>query len=160
MRKVGMFAGALLGALALLIPGSASAALDLDMGFEPTAACPGETAQFFFLLENVGGEDQVVTFSVTLTFGDMVFGPFEGDFPLAAGEDISTELAFRIPMGVPPGLLTIDASATDADGTVEAQAQFEVLDCEGKAGGDKAHPNAEKKMLQGIAKELRRIGLK
>ncbi|MCK4414713.1 MAG: hypothetical protein KAY32_14360 [Candidatus Eisenbacteria sp.] len=144
----------------LLVPAQASALLELEMGFEPTEACPGDAVQFFFSLENVGDQDEEVTFSVTLTFADMVFGPFEGTFHLAAGEEIAREVRFVVPMGTPPGTLVLEATAADSAGAVHAQAQVEILDCGDVPGPFGKAEGHTKKLPRTVAKALRGIGLK
>jgi len=144
----------------LLVPAQASALLELDMGFEPTEACPGDAVQFFFALENVGNQDEDVTLSVTVTFAGMVIGPLGGAFHLAAGEEIAREVRFVVPIGTPPGTLVLDATAADSAGEVHAQAQVEILDCGDIPGPPGTAEGQTKKLPRTVAKELRGIGLK
>ena len=132
MRRFGVGAALAVAVLGLaLLPMKASAALELDIGFDPAEVCPGETAQFFFSLENVGDTEELVEISVMLTFEDEEFGPFTGELPLAAGELISKELAFPVPPPAPPGTLTVSVTATDSDGEVSDEASITVLECMG-----------------------------
>jgi hypothetical protein len=156
MKRFGMLTGVLLAAFALM-PGQAQSALELDMGFDPAQACPGEQVNFFFSLENVGDAEEMVTLSVTVSFGDLVIGPVEGQFPLAAGEEIAWEFGIMLPPPTPPGTLVIEATATDSDGSVEAIAELEIVDC--KTSGAKKSDDG-KKLLKEIRKSLREQGLK
>jgi hypothetical protein len=113
----------------LLVPAGALAAVDLDIAFDPTEACPGEDVQFFFALENVGGEDTIVELAVTFAWDGEEYGPFVGQVHLPAGGEISKEIAFRIPPPVPPGTLTVTVEASDVDGTVTDTAELTILDC-------------------------------
>ena len=132
----------------VLFPLQAAAMLQLDIGFDPSQACPGDEVQFFFYLENVGDEAETVELSVTLTFQDEEFGPFTGEFELPAGEEVSKELAFTIPPMAPAGTLTVTVTATDSDGTVEDSASLEVLECNGVGGQTSA---------RGLVNRFRRI---
>jgi hypothetical protein len=154
MRKLTL-GTAILAALALaLLPMKASALLELDIGFDPTEACPGDQVHFFFSLENVGGQSEIVEVSVEIHFDDAVFGPFGGDFEMPAGEEISHELVFMIPPPAPPGTLTIYVTATDSDGMVMDDASLTILDC---GGGDKSNPRP---VVNKVKKELGKIGIK
>ena len=145
----------LAAAALVLMPVKASAVLELDMGFDPAEACPGEQVQFFFLLENVGGEEESVTLSVEFSFDEMTWGPFEGTFDLAAGEAISKELPFNVPPPMPAGMLTITTTATDSAGPVTAVAELEILDCGGP--GKAMSPNA---MIGQLRKQFGELGVR
>ena len=156
MTRTSTYVALALGVLGLLcLPSTASALLELDMGFEPAEVCPGENVQFFFMLENVGGDDEMVEFAVTLTFHEFTIGPIMGQFRLAAGEQVSHEFDFMVPPPTPPGLLTITATATDSGGTVEATAELEILECERAGRGLNGQ-----QLLQTLKRELRGIGLR
>jgi hypothetical protein len=151
-------AHALIAAVALglvLFPVQAAAMLQLDIGFDPSEACPGDEVHFFFSLENVGDEAETVELSVTLTFQDEEFGPFTGEFELAAGEGISKELAFTIPPMAPAGTLTVTVQATDSDGMVEDSASLEVLECNGIGG--QTNP---RQLINSFRRVLGRLGVR
>ena len=152
MKRIAM---TLVSAALLLMPVEASALLELDMGFDPAEVCPGEQVQFFFLLENVGGEAETVTMSVEFSFEEMTWGPFEGTFDLAAGEVISKEFQFMVPPPMPAGMLMITATATDSAGSVEAVAELEILDCGGR--GKAMSPQS---MIGQLRKQFGEIGVR
>ena len=157
MKRLATNAGVILAVFALaLAPGRAMAAVDLDLAFDPAEACPGDQVQFFFSIENVGDEAEMVSLSVTLSWGDTVIGPFTSQLPLAAGEEAAREVVFMVPPPTPPGTLVVDASATDSDGTVEATASLDIVECLAAAAPEKD----AKRLLNEIARELRQIGLK
>lgn len=141
-------------AIGLLLPLPAMAALELDLGFEPAEVCPGEWVQFFFALANVGDEAEMVDLAIMLSFGGQEFGPFGGTLALAAGEEITRELRFRIPPPAPAGTLTVSATATDSDGTVEDSATLEILDCMGPGGG-----TSPQGLIESFRRALRGIGI-
>jgi hypothetical protein len=114
----------------LLVPASALALLDFDIAFEPTELCPGEEAQFFFYLENIGGTDEIVELAVTIEFEGYAFGPITVQFPLAAGEEITKELPFFVPPFAPPGTLTVTMVASDSGGSIEDVAELTILECD------------------------------
>ncbi len=138
---------AMLAVLAIMIPATAFAALDLDIAFDPEEACPGDEVYFFFALENVGGEEEMVEFAVTFEIDGDTFGPFTGEFPLAAGEEISREGYLFIPPFVPPVSLVVIVEATDSDGTVTDTASLTILDCGGEGGPQIAKVNKGAKAL-------------
>ncbi|MBD3335240.1 MAG: hypothetical protein GF355_06960 [Candidatus Eisenbacteria bacterium] len=149
-KGIGMLAVA-----ALLVPGSAMAMLELDLGFDPTEVCPGDDVQFFFSLENIGDEAEMVEMTVMVTFDDFEIGPITGTFELAAGEEVTKEIGLMVPPPTPPGTLTIYASATDSDGTVEDTAELTINDCRG--ANQSANPRA---LLNDFRKALGSIGLR
>jgi hypothetical protein len=154
MRKLAL-GTTILAALALvLMPMKASALLELDLGFDPTEACPGDEVHFFFSLENVGDESEMVNFAITITWNDEVFGPFEGDFEMPAGEEFAREFMFLVPSMIPPGTLTLTVTATDSDGMVEDEAVLEILDC---GGNDKQNP---KPLVNVLRKHFRQYDIK
>jgi hypothetical protein len=119
-------------ALALLVlPNPSHALVELDVAFEPSAVCPGEEVQFFFSLENVGDEAELVQLSVTITFGEFQIGPFMGQVELAAGETAAKEIPFLVPPYTPAGTLVMTVTATDSDGTVEDTAELTINECGG-----------------------------
>ncbi|MBD3163001.1 MAG: hypothetical protein GF346_11330 [Candidatus Eisenbacteria bacterium] len=149
--------GILAAAALILLPVQASALVELDLGFEPAEVCPGDDAQFFFSLENVGDQEEMVALSVTVSFGDYVIGPLEGQVPLAAGEEVAREFGMRVPPPAPPGVLRIDVSATDSDGIVEAAAELEILEC---LGPGVAPEKGAKNLLNQIQKSFRDLGVR
>ena len=147
-------AGLVLALVALLVPARASALLELDLGFDPAEVCPGDEVQFFFALENVGDQEEMVELCVTLSWEGHEFGPFCGDFPLAAGEGVTHEFVFMVPPPVPPGTLTIHVTATDSDGTVEDVADLTILECRKATGNGSIKP-----LIQTMRKNLGEIGI-
>jgi hypothetical protein len=112
---------------ALLVGSMATAAaaqadLTCAAAFDPAEAAPGDQVTFFSSVGNEGDEPTVADLSVAITFapdmGDpIVIGPVEFPFPLAAGEERSTELAFVIPPVPVSGSLTIDIAASEPGGS-------------------------------------------
>jgi hypothetical protein len=150
-----------LAVLAILVPATAMAALSLDIAFDPEEACPGDEVYFFFSLENVGGQEEMVEFSVTFEIDGEVFGPFTGEFPLAAGEEISREGMLFIPPFVPPVSLVVTVEATDSDGTVTDSASLTILDCGGGRGPQIAKVNKGAKALaKSFKKTLKEMELR
>lgn len=144
-----------LALMALLVPTKASAMLELDLGFEPTEVCPGDEVRFFFALENVGDQEEMVELCVTLMWEEFEFGPFCGEFPLAAGEGFADELFLAVPPIVPPGTLTVYVTATDSDGTVEDTAELTILQCRSAAAGLSVKP-----LINAFRRELREHGIR
>jgi hypothetical protein len=145
--------GLALAVTALLVPTQASAMLELDVGFEPTEVCPGDSFQFFFALENVGEQEEMVEVCMTLSWEGHEFGPICAEFPLAAGEGFMREFEMMVPPPVPPGTLTIYVTATDSEGTVEDTAELTILECRGAAMAMSAKP-----LIRAFQKELRQQG--
>jgi len=142
-------------ALGLLSPGNASATLSLDLGFDPTEICPGNPVQFFFDLENVGDQAETVTLSVTFSYEGYEFGPFEGQFPMAAGEEFAKEINLYVPPMAPPGTLHIAVTATDSGGSVDDSADLVILQCGPAFGG-----NGAKLLIQNTRKAVQELGVK
>jgi hypothetical protein len=144
-----------------MVPATALAALDLDIAFDPEEACPGDEVYFFFALENVGGEEEMVELAVSFEIDGQVFGPFTVEFPLAAGEEISHEGYFFIPPPVPPVSLVVTAEATDSDGTVTDTASLTILDCSGERGPKPAKVNkGVKELAKTFKKTLKEMELR
>lgn len=137
------------------MPGPAQAAVSVDIGFDPAQVCAGDNVQFFFSLENVGQGETIATLSVTFTYNGMPIGPFTMDVPLAAGQEIAKEIAFRVPPMTPPGTLGVTVSATDADGTVGDSAELNIISCGPAAGMDSA-----KGLINNFRLVLSQIGLR
>ncbi|MBD3237393.1 MAG: hypothetical protein GF330_11855 [Candidatus Eisenbacteria bacterium] len=145
--------GLALAVAALLVPTQASAMLEVDIGFEPDEVCPGDEVRFFFALENVGEQEEMVELCMTLSWEGNEFGPICAEFPLAAGEGFMEEFEMMVPPPVPPGTLTVLVTATDSDGTVEDTAELTILECRGAAMAMSAKP-----LIQKFKNELRQHG--
>ncbi len=143
----------------LLVPASALATLELDLAFDPAEACPGDDVQFFFALENVGGEDEMVEFGVTFVIAEYEFGPFTMEFPLAAGEEIVKEATLFIPPPVPPVTMTVSVTATDSAGTVEDEASLTVLDCGDRQSGKHRVEKSTHSLAKSFVETLNKLGL-
>ena len=140
--------------IGLLAPMAASAALNFNIGFDPATVCPGNSVSFLFDLVNVGAQPSNVTLSVTFSYNGMQFGPFTGNFPMAAGQEFSQELPLMVPPFVPAGTLSITATATDQDGPVTSTASLEIQNCGNKvAAGVSAKP-----LVNNVTRMLRQLG--
>ena len=118
------------------LAGAASAMCDVELAFSPDTAAPGDEVLFFASIANLGDEDAVATIDLTLTFMDYEFGPFTCDLPLAAGEELSRELAFIVPMVPMGGTFSITVTATCNGESDTATASLTIVTEEGNAGTD------------------------
>ncbi len=126
---------------------------DVEIGFDPSQASPGDQVHFFFSIENIGTEARLITLQTTLQFNDHTLGPFTRRIFLGAGQDHSIEFDFVIPQQAPAGTLTITTVASDEDGSDTATASLEII-------APRGTPSAEKGMLDIFGKELTYHGLK
>lgn len=116
--------------------GAASAMCDVELAFSPDVAGPGDEVAFFASIANLGDEDAVATIDMTLTFMEYEFGPFSCDLPLAAGEELSRELAFIVPPLPMEGTFTITVTATCNGESDTATASLTIEPAEGDANFD------------------------
>jgi len=92
--------------------GGAMAACAVDLAFSPDVAAPGDEVTLFVSIANLGDTDEIADIEITVTFMEYEVGPLMGQLPLAAGEELSQELAFIVPPVPMGGTLTITVTAT------------------------------------------------
>ncbi len=114
--------------------GSALAAVDVELAFSPDTVMAGDQVSMFSSVANMGDTETVASIEVSITFMDYEVGPLAGDLPLAAGEELSQEMAFIVPPLPVGGTLVITVSAT-ADGVTDtATAMLTVVADAGASG--------------------------
>ena len=114
-------------ALILCVAVPAFAQVDVELGFEPSEAAPGDEVAFFASLANHGDAAVDADLALTVTFGTFEFGPIAGQVSLAAGEELSSELSFVVPPLPATGTLTITVVATAGDFTDTATASLTLV---------------------------------
>ncbi len=114
--------------LTMGLAGTAMAAVDMELAFSPDTAAPGDAVTLFTSIANMGDADEVVPFTVTITYGEFIIGPVEGSMALAAGQELTNEYTFLVPALPYGGDLVIEVSATTADGvTTTASATLTIV---------------------------------
>jgi hypothetical protein len=108
-------------------PGVAGSCVDVDLGFDPASASPGDRVTLSASVENTGDEDGLVDLDLTVEFNDFSVGPILSKIPVAAGETLSAELPIVVPMAAPGGTLTLALEASAGDCTDAAMASLEIV---------------------------------
>ena len=142
---------AMILALLALSASAAVADLALEMAFAPDVASPGDEVAFFASIANLGDEAVVAELEFMAYFNDIEFGPITGNLPLAAGEELSKEIAFIVPQVPEEGDLLIIVTADDGmGGIVTAEAALSIVFDEFSSPEDGGLENIPVVLLDGV----------
>ncbi|MEN8008222.1 MAG: hypothetical protein ABFS42_14470 [Candidatus Krumholzibacteriota bacterium] len=122
--------------VSLGLAGSAMAACDVELGFSPDVAAPGDMVTMFVSIANLGDTDEIADIEIMITFMGYEVGPLMGQLPLAAGEELSQECTFMVPPLPMGGTLSISVTATCGGMSDTATASLTIEVPEGSAGFD------------------------